>query len=260
MKTSQIPAAIRCAGLGGTLKLLASRRKLRRFLPATGRLTLRGYPFPFHFRRVATDKYVIAEVLVDRQYECLTGWSNVGTIVDAGANIGTTSVFLLNAYPEARLIALEPDPGNFALLQTNLHYYGRRAAALRVALWDRSEPLTLSPGRFRDGGEWSTQVRSSDGPSGDVQGVTLAQLMREYNINTIDILKVDIEGAERRILGGSFDGCLRRIGVLAIELHDEGSRRAFERAIAGNPGEVSHYGEVTLWRRTETGRHHHLPV
>jgi FkbM family methyltransferase len=176
----------------------------------------------------------------------------VRTIVDAGANVGTASVFLLNAYPNARVIALEPDAGNFEMLQRNLSYYRPRATALRQALWHRHERLAIDRGHFRDGGEWSIQVKQVKGDgtgAGEVEGVTLPELMRAHQLDTVDILKVDIEGAERVVFEDSVTGCLSRIGALAIELHDEECRRVFFKAIERVPGQISQHGEVTLWRR-----------
>jgi FkbM family methyltransferase len=253
VQLAQFPSAIGRFGLNGAIKLFVSRRKLRRVLPAwTERVHVRGYPFPFHFRHATTDKYIIVEVLLSGQYECLLGARDVHTIIDAGANIGTTSVFLLNAYPDATVIALEPDPGNFAVLARNLSYYGARAIPLQQALWHRSEPLVLDRGHFRDGGEWSFQVKStgsSDRP--EVEGLTLDELVNAFNLDTVDILKIDIEGAERHVFGPSRPASLDRVTTIAIELHDTESRQAFFRAVAPFEGQITQLGEVTLWRRSE---------
>jgi tRNA1(Val) A37 N6-methylase TrmN6 len=97
---------------------------IHRILPScTTALRLRDYPYLFHFCHATTDKYVIDEVLLLLQYDCLLGLPNVQTIVDVGADIGTASVFLLNAYSEPTLIALEPDIGNFEFLQKNISDY-----------------------------------------------------------------------------------------------------------------------------------------
>ena len=246
---SQLRTSVARLGVAGTANLLISRRKLRQVLPPVGTVRLRGLAAPFHFRRVSTDRYVLVEVLVADQYACLRGLPDVRTIVDAGANVGTASVFLLNAYPNARLIALEPDAGNFEMLQRNLSYYGPRATAVRQALWHRHERLAIDRGHFRDGGEWSIQVKGGAVGAGDVEGVTLPELMRAHQLESIDILKVDIEGAERFVFERSVTGSLGRIGTIAIELHDDECRRVFFKAIEGVPGRITQHGEVTLWQR-----------
>ncbi len=193
----------------------------------------------------------MADVLLDDQYECLVGFRNVHTILDIGANIGATSVFLLNAYPNARLVALEPDAGNFEVLRKNLEPYGdARAVAMHGALWDCRESLVVDRGHFRDGGEWSFQVRTATSHDGEVEGVTLADLLERYGLDTVDILKIDIEGAEERVFESSISGCLHKVARIAIELHNQASRDVFFRSVAPFGGRVSERGEVTLWERS----------
>jgi FkbM family methyltransferase len=247
---NEFARALERFGATGVFKLMVSRRRLRALLPAwTTVLDIRGYAHPLHFRHATTDKYVIAEVLLKDQYQPLSGRANVRTIIDAGANIGTASVYLLNHYPKARLIALEPDPGNFAILQRNLAPYGTRAVALQQALWHRVERLSLDRGTFRDGGEWSVRVKA--GGSSDVQATTFDQLFQTCQLTHVDILKIDIEGAERHVFGADASSAwLERVEEIAIELHDPACRAAFMQTIAGQPGEISQQGEVTFWRRT----------
>jgi len=250
MLLKHFPAAVDRFGFGGALKLLTSRRRFRRWLPDwTQQVSIREYPHPFHFRHGTTDKYIIADVLLDAQYQTLMNLPAVRTILDIGANIGTTSVMLLNTYPDATLLALEPDPGNFAVLQRNIAPYGARAIALRKALWHRPEALTIERGSFRDGGEWSFQVKSSGNATSEVDGITLADLMREYELESVDILKIDIEGAERYVFDSSITPCLRRVKRIAIELHDAASRDAFFGCVTPLPGQISQHGEVTLWQQ-----------
>src|SRR5690242_3617740 len=100
MLLKHFPSAVHRCGVAGALKLTASRRILQKWLPQwTRQISIKSYPHRFHFRHGTTDKYVIADVLLDGQYDCLIGLSGVRTIVDVGANIGATSVVLLNAYP-----------------------------------------------------------------------------------------------------------------------------------------------------------------
>ena len=71
----------------------------------------------------------MADVLLSSEYGFLLGLEDVTTVLDIGANIGTTSVLLLNAYPEATVIAVEPDQGNFDVLNENLRPYGKGISA-----------------------------------------------------------------------------------------------------------------------------------
>ena len=61
---------------------------------------------------LAFDSYLIADAALDP--------ASVKTVVDCGANIGLTGLFLAARYPKARVICVEPDPQNFALLKANI--------------------------------------------------------------------------------------------------------------------------------------------
>ena len=129
-------------------------------------LWLPGQAWPLHFRHATSDKYVIAEVLAKEQYACVRNITNVRVVVDAGPNIGTASRYFLDAFPNARVLALEPDCGNFSVLARNLAYYGERAVPIHAALVDTDRRMRAVQGAFRDGAEWSIQVVDGD----DVEG------------------------------------------------------------------------------------------
>lgn len=219
-------------------------------MSSIGTLTLRGYHHPFIFRHQTTDKYVIAEVLVKRQYECVAKLAGVQTIVDAGANIGAASVYLLNRYPDARLIAIESDRGNFEVLRANLRGYGKRAVCLHNALWCDQSQMCIRRGSFRDGGEWSFQVQpAAESELADVKGISISELLMEFKIDQIDILKIDIEGAEKTVFEAS-GNWIQRVKTIAVELHDTYSRDAFAAATSQIDASLTHHGEVTVWQRS----------
>jgi FkbM family methyltransferase len=192
-------------------------------------------------------------VLLDDNYACLLGVPDVQVIVDAGANIGAASVFLLDAYPEAVVIALEPDVGNFEILQRNLAYYGSRAHAVRAALWDRPAALGMDRGRFRDGREWTFQVRPFVDGDAEVESTTIPGILDALHLPQIDILKIDIERAERMVFRERARAWLDRVRVIAIELHDDECEDAFHRAVAPFSAEVTRVGDLTVWRRLTSG-------
>jgi FkbM family methyltransferase len=175
----------------------------------------------------------------------------VATIVDAGANIGTASMYFLENFPNARVFSIEPDPGNFSMMAKNVGSYGSRAVPICRALWPTNEELTLKYGVFRDGGEWSTQVSSEKSTQGNkVSGVSVTELMNEYSLTEIDILKIDIEGAEKHIFNSSSAEWIAKVHCIAIELHDEECRQNFKDAIRPFGGTVIQLGEVTIWRQS----------
>jgi FkbM family methyltransferase len=153
--------------------------------------------------------------VVDRLPDCK--W-----IVDLGANIGLASRYLLERYPAARLVAVEPNPSSYAVLERNLSAVAAdRATAVRGAIWDRTGPVAISdPGaqlRYD-----CVRVREVEGPADGavdvVQGYTLPELCARHRIPFIDLLKVDVEGAEVALFAGDTDW-LRSVKAIAVEFH-----------------------------------------
>ena len=235
------------------LALIVGRRLQQnpaRSRPATLRRRGHGHP-PFHIRTRSSDPKAVTQVLVDGEYAPITNIPDVRVIVDAGANIGAASVFLLEAYPEATVIAIEPDPGNFEVLQRNLTYYGPRAIALHAALWDHRTSLAIGRGHYRDGGAWTFEARPGRGDDEEVDATTVPDLLAQFGLARIDILKVDIERGERAVFQASARAWLDRVRVIAIELHDADCRATFDRAVAPWPADVTEAGALTVWRRRE---------
>src|SRR5262245_51740970 len=72
-------------------------------------VVLRRDEFPYVIRHGTSDFAVFCEVLLQEEYACIPHLDDVRTIVDAGANVGFSTRYLLRRFPSARVIALEPD-------------------------------------------------------------------------------------------------------------------------------------------------------
>ena len=178
-------------------------------------------------RRHTSDFAVFRQCLMHRQYEPLADLARscLGrapvTIVDAGANIGLAALFLARSFPGARVICIEPEPGNVRMCRTNLDLNGHQdATVVASALWDTEGPVQLSRG-FRDGREWAFHVGDgAEEPGGTtVEGVRLGILMERVGVERIDILKLDVEGAEKRIFRDR--DWLARTSIIGMEIHDK---------------------------------------
>jgi FkbM family methyltransferase len=193
---------------------------------------IRGQKGRLFFRPGTSDVKVIRQVFAAGEYSPLSGLPDVQTIVDCGANIGCTSAYLLDQYPKSRLIAIEPDTGNMALCKRNLRQYRDRVTFVQAGVWSTRCGLVVSRGEFRDGQPWSFQVRPTTADEKpEIQAITLNDLLAEFGINQIDILKIDVEGAEREIFLASDQSWLRRTRTIAIELHDQDCETSFRTAL-----------------------------
>jgi FkbM family methyltransferase len=142
-------------------------------------------------------------------------------IVDVGANIGLSSIYLLNEFPFASLVAIEPNHRNFRLLEHNTISLRSRIETINAALW-KSRSELAEVGDFRDGNYWSK--RYTDSPSqtlGKVDGLVLGDLLDKTS-GQIDYLKIDIEGGEAELFRDDrFIADLRNIRILSVEVHQE---------------------------------------
>ncbi len=127
-----------------------------------------------------------------------------------------------------------------------------------VALWGSSGSLVVTdPGS----GAWGFQTSQPDGELDEAQkllkkeqvdALTLEDVIREYSIDRIDLLKLDIEGSEVEVFASS-SGWIDRVDAICVELHDRfrpGCSRAFFAAVCDLPVEVRH-GLSTLVVRDE---------
>jgi FkbM family methyltransferase len=193
-------------------------------------IVLPGLLHPFWYRHGTSDVLVIKQIFVQLEYRRLQGLPDIHTIFDVGANIGAAAVMLLTIFPKARLIAVEPEPGNLAVLRRNLEPYGERAFILEAAVWPTATPLEVVKHTFRDGLDWSNQVKPAVSSTEVVCGMTIEQMMADAKVSRIDLLKMDVEGAELPVLQGD-TAWLGKVKHLCIELHGEEHAKALDQAL-----------------------------
>lgn len=172
-------------------------------------------------------------------------------MLDLGANVGFSSAYFLSVFPSTRVVAVEPDERNAAMCEANLAPYGNRAVVLHGAVWSRCARLQLSKGTFGDGREWATQVREpSEGASisADVQAWDLNSLIDMAGAGAVDLLKVDIEGAELFVFQGSARAWLPKIRNICIEIHGDDCKNAFFDSLRDFEYDLQTSGELTICR------------
>ena len=193
-----------------------------------------------YVRLGTTDVSAFEHVFVNNEY----GFSLTQeplVIIDAGANVGMSAVYFSLKYPNAKIIAIEPELGNFHVLKKNAEMFPG-IVPVNAALWNRNSFVSIE---FTAGGSWGTRVSDRQTPSSVfVRAVKLSTLLRELSIGQIDLLKIDVEGAECEIFEDA-PHWIAHVKVICAELHDRfrpGCSRAFEIATSGFS---------TRWRRGE---------
>jgi FkbM family methyltransferase len=250
--------AVAIRNLGLFPSALYTVQKLWHARPRDGkpfRLSSRFAKYPLHCRPNTSDIDVFSQIFVGREYRCLDDIRKADLIVDCGANVGFASAYLLTRYPEAQLIAVEPDPGNYAALQANLASYGSRCRTIRSGVWSHDIGLVLSDERFADGREWARTVRPArDTETASIAGMGIASLLRESGRSRISILKLDVEGSEAAIFSHNCQEWLEKVDNLVIELHGARCKSIFDQAIKHSGFVVSRCDELTVCKRVTSSR------
>jgi FkbM family methyltransferase len=136
-----------------------------------------------------------------------------GIIFDLGANAGFATLYFSRRYPDARIFAVEPDPVTYERLEHNVGNLSR-VTLLRQAVGDADGPLRFFPSTNSVAS--SLIARPGAEPPVEVTGATIQSLMATAEVDHVDLLKVDIEGAEFAALRVA---PLDRVGELIVELH-----------------------------------------
>ncbi len=200
--------------------------------PITVSVTREGTRHPIFLRVPSTDIKADEQVFRECQYQ-IDVKAAPSVIVDAGANIGLTSIYFANRFPDAKVFAIECEASNFRLLKRNVAAYDN-IVPIHAALWGTDGEIEIVDTGL---GHWGFMTRTKNADSANsscVRAITLSALLHEHGLSHVDLLKIDIEGAEREV----FETCASWIGsvdTVIAELHDRlkpGCEAAFGRATA----------------------------
>jgi FkbM family methyltransferase len=248
---------VRRLGLRGALDF---RRECRRQTTiGRGQIHMQGMNAPMVLRRGSSDLEVFRQIFIDKEYEPLLPMmkaSEVGLVIDCGANVGYSSSYFLRRFPTCRVVAIEPDDANFEMLQLNVAQFGTRCSTIRAGVWSHNCSLALRPSPYRDGREWSHQVEQvADGTPGSLPALDLNSILSLAGGGRVSLLKMDVEGSEVPIFSAAPIEWLQWVDAIAIELHDDTvfgpATPVFEKAL-DEQFSLSHSGELTLATRKAT--------
>jgi FkbM family methyltransferase len=210
-------------------------------------LRIRLLKHPFRLRLFTSDVWVVRQTLYERHYRDIEAAGGNGLVIDLGANIGSYAALVLSRHHDTRVLCVEPDPETAEVARRNLAPYGPRAEVLPTAIWDRPAGLRIK--RYGAGLEWSIHVRPcEDGETPDITAVTMDQILEREGRDRIDVLKIDIEGAEEQLFAGNVPW-LDRVDLVAVELHGPQARGAVERALEPGGWKHDRRGEIDLFTR-----------
>lgn len=162
------------------------------------------------------------EIFINRIYEVPVVAGEVPVLVDAGANIGLAALFWKMNRGEFDYLGFEPDPAVAACCRRNLEAWGVRGQLVELALAE-----TDGEQRFAADGADGGRLTGEEGAGFTVKTGRLSQWLPER----VDLLKVDVEGAEAGVLR-DIGPCLHRIRNLFVEWHYRAGEGGLGLAIA----------------------------
>lgn len=140
---------------------------------------------------------------------------NVPLIIDAGANIGASTLWFSLNFPDCRVFAIEPDRGNFEMLSRNTANRPN-VTLFHAGLWDRAASLSIVSD---DDDSWGRRVGEEAGRDAVIASITIPELLEcEQRLRPL-IVKIDIEGAEAAVFRSN-TAWVDDVPLLIFEPHD----------------------------------------
>jgi len=193
------------------LKLLGIKSFIFMFTPSFMRGQIMKTKGLF-MRLGTTDIGIFEQIFYSKQYEIRD--LSPQYIVDAGANIGLATCYFKEKWPDSSIIAIEPEKSNFELLKLNTLKFDR-ITLLKAGVWNKSGFLEFESDKVN----FDSFVVRENTRTG-ISAITIAEILQAYKWPRIDLLKMDVEGAEKEIFDETAHEWLPFVKVLVIELHD----------------------------------------
>lgn len=167
-----------------------------------------------------SDAFIFSEVLQHRYYDFELPEAP-STILDLGANVGFTAIFLARKYPQARLAVVEPIPANVEMLSANLERNGVQAEiiAKAIAIQDGVVKMQMAANDYGHKVSGISFGRSLAGADYEVAAVSVPSLLAQLGWDRIGLLKIDIEGYEGVLLRHSC-AWLDQVDNISVECHE----------------------------------------
>jgi FkbM family methyltransferase len=183
----------------------------------------RGYDHPIKFRPGTSDVDTLVQNIVRGEYGQLPKDLNPKIIIDGGAYIGDVSLYFINRFKNCFVFAIEPNKESYSLAEVNLKKYPERVKLIKKGLWSNETKLGLV-GKFTG----ARIVNTNNTVDSEVECIGVDTVLTKYNIDMIDILKLDVEGAEKQILLENSGNWLKYTQIIIVEFHGNDIKKECE--------------------------------
>lgn len=173
-----------------------------------------------HFRRGTTDFDVWRQIFqchyLRYVYALFEDDDPPKYILDAGANVGMSTLLFKSLWPDATVVSLEPDPSNFDMLKRNTAGLPK-VHPMNVGLWGRTANITQTG--FH--GNWGRVFKEAEPGESGMPAFSVQDLAKKAGVPAFDFVKIDIEGAEGMVFMPEADTrWIQQARLVSLEIHD----------------------------------------
>jgi FkbM family methyltransferase len=178
-------------------------------------IKLFGETIDLLLRSSTTDMSVFNQIFIQRDYDIKFPFIP-SNILDAGANIGLSSIFFSKKFPSSKVFSFEPDKENFEMLQINTKNE-KNIFCFNNAIWNEKGFLKITNNIYNK--DAITVSNIPDDTLCEVYAYSVDDIIEINNISEFEIVKMDIEGSEAFVFSTNTNW-LKHVRVLIIEVHD----------------------------------------
>lgn len=208
---SRLPHAIKAFGFKKGIQVYRKLKKYRH-----GWFEIPKSRHKVYLRPSTTDTYTFKQVFIESQYNIPLPFEPK-QIIDGGANIGLAAIYFAEKYPASKIVAVEPDVRNFESILKNTQPY-QNINPLNKGLWNKNTFLEIIDNSANENSYMVKEV--SECTDKGLEAISIESIMKMNDWQSIDILKIDIEGSEKEVFEMNYEYWLPKTKAIFIELHD----------------------------------------
>lgn len=210
--------------------------------------------YNFELKKKTSDALVFHQIIIKEEFKNVINYMmsksiSCNLMIDAGANIGLTTIYFKSFFHNLKIFSLEPSEEVFSRLERNIQINNlQNVTLINKGIWSHSTRLK-GDYSFLDGLDWSFRlVEAKENDQALFEVCSISDLITEYKMESIDFLKMDIEGGESEVFKSNANmEWLAHVKVIAIEIHDQfADRVAIEKILISNQFDLSFSGELTI--------------
>tara|TARA_B110001450_G_C17586767_1_gene467275 strand:+ start:178 stop:915 length:738 start_codon:yes stop_codon:yes gene_type:complete len=184
-------------------------------------------------RKRTSDVATFIQIFVNQEYDRIPIKFSPKTIIDLGGNIGLAAIFFANKYPESKIISIEPEDSNYKMLAKNSRNHKNITTLNKAISNENNITVQVEDNGY---GKWGFMTKKTNSsPENGIKTISIDSLMKQNTISIIDILKIDIEGAEKELFESNYESWIPKTRCIVIELHDRmksGCSKSFFKCIS----------------------------